>query len=96
MFKQVFYGACTDPANRKLKDLSFREIAVLVPLVLLIFWIGLFPRPYLRVIEPPVASTVQRVQRHAYQDYESSVVWEKEALPVLDGKRYFPSTKRGN
>lgn len=91
MFKQVFFGACTDPANRRLPDLSLREIAVLVPLVLVIFWIGLYPRPCLRVIEPAVTGTVQRVQRQIYRTYESSAAWQDENHLALDGRHYFLS-----
>jgi len=88
MFKQVFFGPCANPANRQLRDLSLREVAVLVPLVLIIFWIGLFPRPCLRVIEPAVKSTVQRVQQHIYRTYESSTGSIGGSLLALDIRAY--------
>ncbi len=37
MFQRVMFGKITKPENEKLKDLSAREIAVLVPMVILIF-----------------------------------------------------------
>jgi len=88
MFKQVFFGECTDPANRQLRDLSLREIAVLAPLVLMIFWIGLFPRPYLGVIEPVAAGTVERVQQHIYRTYESAALWKDSATMAVGGREY--------
>ena len=51
MFQKMFLGQVTNEANRLLKDLNWREIVVLVPLLLLIFWIGLFPQPF---FEPDV------------------------------------------
>jgi NADH-quinone oxidoreductase subunit M len=43
MFQRVMYGPVTDPATRRLRDLSGRETALIVPFVLLIFLFGLFP-----------------------------------------------------
>ena len=48
--------------NAKLVDLSWREIAVFAPLIALVFWIGLYPQPYFRVLERPVAQIVERVR----------------------------------
>ncbi|TEU14042.1 MAG: NADH-quinone oxidoreductase subunit M [Anaerolineales bacterium] len=43
MFRRVMHGPLDKPINRQLQDLSAREIIVLVPVVVLIFLIGLFP-----------------------------------------------------
>jgi NADH-quinone oxidoreductase subunit M len=43
MFRRVMHGPLDKPVNRQLQDLSAREIIVLVPVVVLIFLIGLFP-----------------------------------------------------
>src|SRR5690606_19122704 len=56
MVKRVFFGAkgdlvkgaTADSSNPVLKDLSVREIAVLAPLVVLIFWMGIFPNQFLK------------------------------------------------
>jgi NADH-quinone oxidoreductase subunit M len=62
MFQRMFLGEVTNEKNRGLKDLNRREIAILVPLVILIFWIGLYPAPFLNLLSPAVeqlASTLQ-------------------------------------
>jgi NADH-quinone oxidoreductase subunit M len=62
MFQRMFLGEVTNEKNRGLPDLNRREIAILVPLVILIFWIGLYPAPFLNLISPAVeqlASTLQ-------------------------------------
>ena len=43
MYQRVMYGEITHEENRHLSDLSEREIALLVPVVLMIVWIGVYP-----------------------------------------------------
>ncbi|HKI01278.1 MAG TPA: NADH-quinone oxidoreductase subunit M [Thermoanaerobaculia bacterium] len=61
MFQRVFFGPLTNPENRELKDLTGREILYLAPLVVLCFWIGLYPRPFFRILEKPVNYVVAKV-----------------------------------
>ncbi len=74
MFQRVMYGEVTNPKNVSLKDLSPREWAVLLPVVLLIFWIGLYPAPFLRTTEASVNGLLQQVERK----YERVVAAEKQ------------------
>lgn len=52
MFQKVFFGKLDKAKNGNLKDLNGRELGVFIPLVILIFVLGLFPRPILAVMEP--------------------------------------------
>ena len=54
MFQKVFFGKLDKAKNGGLKDLSGRELATFIPLVILIFAMGLFPRPVLKIMEPSV------------------------------------------
>jgi len=47
MYQRVIFGDVTNSANRGLKDLSAREIAVLIPIVIFIVWIGVYPSTFL-------------------------------------------------
>lgn len=47
MFQRVMFGKNENPANYNLKDLTKREITMLVPMVLFIVWIGVYPHTFL-------------------------------------------------
>lgn len=62
MFQKLFLGPVTSDENRNLKDLNWREIITLVPLIILIFWIGLYPKPFLMLMGPSVDKLVAAIQ----------------------------------
>ena len=62
MFQKLFLGPVTEEKNLSLKDMTFRELATVVPLVILIFWIGLYPKPFFNLMAPAVEKLVEAVQ----------------------------------
>jgi NADH-quinone oxidoreductase subunit M len=65
MFQKLFLGPVTKEENRKLSDLNWREIATLVPLLVFIFWIGLYPKPFFGLMAPAVDKVVALIQMTA-------------------------------
>ena len=61
MYGRVLLGPLDNSENRGLIDLDLRERAVIVVMLLPVVWIGLYPNPILRRIEPPISSLVQGV-----------------------------------
>jgi NADH-quinone oxidoreductase subunit M len=55
MFQKVFFGPLDEQKNGHLPDLTLREKSVFLPLVVMIFAMGIFPRPFLARMEPSVA-----------------------------------------
>jgi NADH-quinone oxidoreductase subunit M len=61
LYQRVMFGRLENPANQSLKDLTVREFATFLPLLLLAFWIGVFPKPFLNIIDKPVEKVVRIV-----------------------------------
>lgn len=62
MFQRVMMGKITNPKNAELKDLSAREVAVMLPLVLFIFWIGFYPNTFLEKMNPALENLIEQVK----------------------------------
>ncbi len=65
LFQRTMLGDVKEK-NQSLRDLSWREMAVFAPLVAWAFWIGVYPQPYFRILERPVAQIVERVRPGYY------------------------------
>ena len=61
LYQRVMFGQLTNPANESLKDLTVREFATFLPLLVLAFWIGVFPKPFLAVLDKPVEKIIRVV-----------------------------------
>ena len=62
MYRRLFHGEVTNPENLKLKDLDQLEVAVLLPIILVALWIGLYPTPFTRPMEAPLRAIAERVE----------------------------------
>jgi NADH-quinone oxidoreductase subunit M len=72
LYQRTMFGTCDNPKNQGLKDLNFREIMTLVPLVILAFWIGLYPKPFFQVLERPVNAIVERLNPDFFKTQPAS------------------------
>jgi NADH-quinone oxidoreductase subunit M len=61
MFQKLFLGEVDKEENRTLKDINWREIATLAPLLILIFWIGLYPKPFFDIMEPAITKLLENI-----------------------------------
>ena len=77
MVQRVFFGPVskqkkvTQPHNEPIKDLNKREMLVIAPLIIMIFWIGIFPKTFLAPIEKPVTQMLDHITERAEHEYRS-------------------------
>ena len=62
MFQRVMFGELKNPANQKLKDLSAREVVIMLPLLLFVFWIGFYPNTFFDKMNPALVQLIEQVQ----------------------------------
>jgi NADH-quinone oxidoreductase subunit M len=65
MYQRVIFGEVTNPKNKKLVDLDFREKLILLPLVALIFWMGIYSESFLRKMDTSVNQVLQHLKSSA-------------------------------
>src|SRR6201993_3762922 len=99
LYQRVFFGTVTNPKNEKLHDLTPREVAIFVPLLIMAFWIGLYPKPFFQILEQPVNHTIAVVRPDYPQPtapvnaslqapvLASTVVQSSARTPVVENKR---------
>ncbi len=61
MFQRVMFLECKNPKNENLKDMDLRETVLIVPMIILVFWIGIFPRTFTKTFDASVAHLASKV-----------------------------------
>lgn len=80
MVQRVFFGKVTNAKNKTLADLSWREIGLMVPLIALMVYMGVFPAPFLKRSGESVKALQERVMHQA-----GGTVEHTDAKPVVEG-----------
>ncbi len=73
LYQRTMFGSVTHEVNKTLPDLNLREYAVLVPLVIMAFWIGIYPKPFFNYINSPVDKIVHQVNPDFYKPTRSQL-----------------------
>jgi NADH-quinone oxidoreductase subunit M len=81
LYQRVMFGQVTHEVNKTLPDLNFREYAVLLPLVAMAFWIGIYPKPFFNYINNPVEKIVHQVNPDFYKSAANRSAQLPKALP---------------
>ena len=84
MVYRTFFGEITDEANAEMKDLNGREIGLLMPLVVLMVWMGMGPAPFLGAsseVRRPVDTSIAKADRGGRRTRQVSAVVVRRVAP---------------
>jgi len=62
LYQRVFFGKVENPKNAQLADLNARELATFLPLVAMALWIGLYPKPFFKILDQPVSELMTQIE----------------------------------
>jgi NADH-quinone oxidoreductase subunit M len=62
LYARVAYGKAAGDDTRAMPDLSPREIAILVPIILATLWMGIYPKSFQAPMKPAIAEVVARLE----------------------------------
>ena len=77
-YKKTFFGEVTKEENRALSDLNFREYATLIPLTILVIFLGVYPKPVLEPVDKSVKAVVSIMHQKAITEEG------KNTIPLID------------
>jgi NADH-quinone oxidoreductase subunit M len=63
MVQRIWFNALDKPSNQTMADLNRRELAVLVPLLAGMIWMGFYPRPFLERMEVSLTELIESVEQ---------------------------------
>jgi len=75
LYRRIIFGTITNPALKTIKDLSWREVAVMVPLILITIFFGFYPNPILDVSAVSVEALIS--------DFKASLAAAEQARFAL-------------
>lgn len=82
MFQKVYMGDVDKEENRNLPQLHWQEIAVLIPILIAILWIGIQPAPFFATMDSTVNDLVEDVSVYAPQPAET-VVYDQQSNELV-------------
>jgi NADH-quinone oxidoreductase subunit M len=62
MYQRVFLGKVTNPKNASLTDIGMRERLLLLPILVMMFWIGVYSAPFLNRMDASLRLVQQRIE----------------------------------
>ncbi len=76
LYKKSFFGPITNDVNKTLKDLTPKELWSFIPLVAIVIWLGVYPKPVLKPIDNSVTAML------AFMDTKAITKEAKEIIKV--------------
>src|SRR5690606_7040508 len=62
LYRRVIFGALTKPDLMDILDLNRREVAIFVPLAVIVMWMGIYPSSFLEIMSPSVTNLIENYE----------------------------------
>jgi len=62
LYRRVVFGEIGSEHVRAMLDMNVREKVIFIPIVALVIWIGIYPQPYLKAMEPSLNNLIKQVE----------------------------------
>ena len=62
LYRRVVFGSLTREDLKLITDMNVREVAIFAPLILLTLWMGIYPTPFLQIMDASVANLINQYQ----------------------------------
>src|SRR5436189_197070 len=96
LYQRVFWGPLDNPANQNVPDVNKRELGLMLALIVMMVWIGVYPTPFLDVVEKPVDYIVRKVDPKYFDKqqltYPSTVAAAAPYPSTVAAAAPYPST----
>jgi NADH-quinone oxidoreductase subunit M len=83
MVERVFFGPVSEE-NSGLKDLMSREWLAIVPMIVMMVWLGIYPKPFLDKIEPSVDKLVKDLIQAISETENTPIVLNRESFEEVN------------
>jgi len=99
-YQRVFHGPIRNPANEAVRDISWRELAAVAPLLVGIVFLGIYPKPFLDRVTPSVNHLLAHVQAvdpgaHVAPPGQAAVTYSVPSNQNVDGGTQTPTGVSG-
>ena len=85
MYQRVFLGKIANAANAEMKDIGLREKLILLPIILVMLWIGVYSEPFLRRMGPSLQLVQQKIE--TARSPEGGYRVDRSRAPAIVGER---------
>jgi len=92
MFQRIFLGEVKANTSNLLKDLGRRELVAVVPIIIIIFWIGVYPKPFLQVTDTSISNLLKTVEVNSQRSVENNHSYAnagRRSAPIADARLQF-------
>jgi len=95
LYKRVVFGELTKPDVKSMKDLEGREVAIFLPMVALVMWMGIAPSHFIAPMAPALKKVIERVHPAIAASKKGQVIKKEDSAPQKDGTAKEEKPRKG-